>query len=289
MTMDRLKTGSGKQLRTEALTATALPVPYDATAMPGAVVLGSNGRLYASAVPPGRNAYEWVSLLGQSELAALYIGEGLPSGDISGVATPKLQVEGAGSDFGGSSMALIRHVDSTAQPGIALCKTRGVTLGSRTLVQNQDRLGSISFQGADGQRFVVGAVIRGIVDGAPGLNQMPCMLDFTVTPPGTFTPTPGTDFAVLALRITSAGKVLIGNTTGTERLSVTGNIQLTGASDTLMVGANTVVGARKTGWQQPSGAATRTAFDPATVTLPQLAERVAALINDLSSHGLIGA
>lgn len=287
--MDRLKTGSGKQLRTEALTATALPVPYDATAMPGAVVLGSNGGLYASTVPPGRNAYEWVSLLGQSEFAALYIGEGLPSPDVSGVASPKLQIEGAASGFGGSSMVLIRHVNSTAQPGIALCKTRGTVPGSRTLVQDQDRLGSISFQGADGQKFVVGAVIRGVVDGTPGLNQMPCMLDFTVTPPGVFTPNPGTDFAVLAMRITSAGKVLIGNTTGTERLSVTGNIQLTGASDTLMVGANTVVGARKAGWQQPSGAATRTAFDPATVTLPQLAERVAALINDLSSHGLIGA
>jgi len=287
--MDKLKTGSGKQLRTEALTATALPVPYDATAMPGAVVLGSNGMLYASTVLPGRNAYEWVSLVGQSEFAALYIGEGLPSADVTGVATPKLQVEGVGSDFGGSSIALIRHVGSTAQPGIALCKTRGTVSGSRTLVQDQDRLGSMSFQGADGQKFVVGAVIRGVVDGTPGLNQMPAMLDFEVTPPGTFTPTPGTDFAVLALRITSAGKVLIGNTTGTERLSVTGNIQLTGASDTLMVGANTVVGARKTGWQQPSGAATRTAFDPATVTLPQLAERVAALIKDLSSHGLIGA
>lgn len=53
-----------------------------------------------------------------------------------------------------------------------------------------------------------------------------------------------------------------------------------------------VVGARKTGWTAATGTATRTTFDTATVTLPQLAERVKALIDDLhatAGHGLIGA
>jgi hypothetical protein len=49
-----------------------------------------------------------------------------------------------------------------------------------------------------------------------------------------------------------------------------------------------VVNARKTGWAVATGTPTRTTFDTATVTLPQLAERVKALIDDLSSHGLIG-
>jgi hypothetical protein len=35
------------------------------------------------------------------------------------------------------------------------------------------------------------------------------------------------------------------------------------------------------GWQANTGTATRTAFDTATVTLPQLAERVKALVDDL--------
>jgi len=50
--------------------------------------------------------------------------------------------------------------------------------------------------------------------------------------------------------------------------------------------------ARKTGWATATGTATRTTFDTATVTLPQLAERVKALIDDLhatAGHGLIGA
>lgn len=46
---------------------------------------------------------------------------------------------------------------------------------------------------------------------------------------------------------------------------------------------------RQTGWTSPTGTAVRTSFNTATVTLPQLAERVKALIDDLTTHGLIGA
>jgi hypothetical protein len=53
-----------------------------------------------------------------------------------------------------------------------------------------------------------------------------------------------------------------------------------------------VVGARKTGWALATGTATRTTFATGSVTLPQLAEHVKALIDDLHStagHGLLGA
>lgn len=50
-----------------------------------------------------------------------------------------------------------------------------------------------------------------------------------------------------------------------------------------------VVGARRTGWAAATGTATRTTFATGSVTLPQLAERVKALIDDLIAHGLIGA
>jgi hypothetical protein len=57
------------------------------------------------------------------------------------------------------------------------------------------------------------------------------------------------------------------------------------------VNGTKVVGTRKTGWTVATGTATRTAFDTTTVTLPQLAERVKALIDDLhgtAGHGIIG-
>lgn len=50
-----------------------------------------------------------------------------------------------------------------------------------------------------------------------------------------------------------------------------------------------VIGTRRTGWAVPSGTATRTTFATSTVTVAQLAERVKALIDDLTAHGLIGA
>lgn len=46
---------------------------------------------------------------------------------------------------------------------------------------------------------------------------------------------------------------------------------------------------RRTGWGAPTGTATRTGFPTSTVTLPLLAERVKALIDDLTTHGVIGA
>lgn len=50
-----------------------------------------------------------------------------------------------------------------------------------------------------------------------------------------------------------------------------------------------VVGTQKTGWTAATGAAERTTFDTTTVTTEQLARKVKALIDDLLSHGLIGA
>jgi hypothetical protein len=50
-----------------------------------------------------------------------------------------------------------------------------------------------------------------------------------------------------------------------------------------------VVTNRRTGWAAPTGTATRTTFATSTVTTAQLAERVKALIDDLTTHGLIGA
>lgn len=50
-----------------------------------------------------------------------------------------------------------------------------------------------------------------------------------------------------------------------------------------------VVGPRRTGWTPPTGSTSRATFDPATVTLANLAATVKALIDDLTTHGLIGA
>ena len=61
------------------------------------------------------------------------------------------------------------------------------------------------------------------------------------------------------------------------------------ATGILRVNGTQVVASRQTGWTTPTGTATRTAYNTATVTTAQLAERVMALITDLTTHGLIGS
>lgn len=54
------------------------------------------------------------------------------------------------------------------------------------------------------------------------------------------------------------------------------------------VAGSNVVGTRKTGWTAPTGTATRTGFATGSATTQQVAEALKALIDDLTSHGLIG-
>lgn len=101
---------------------------------------------------------------------------------------------------------------------------------------------------------------------------------------------PATQNQVLAWHATDGGLDYTGIEFDFTSLDTTfaGNVNLT-TGKTYKISALQVVGPRRTGWGTPTGTATRTAFDPATVTLPQLAERVKALIDDLTAHGLIGA
>jgi hypothetical protein len=58
----------------------------------------------------------------------------------------------------------------------------------------------------------------------------------------------------------------------------------------LVVNGDGVVRNRQTGWTLPTGTESRATFNTATVTLPELAQRVYALLDDLyNGHGLIGA
>lgn len=71
------------------------------------------------------------------------------------------------------------------------------------------------------------------------------------------------------------------------------NINVISAVGAYKVDGLQVVQERKGGWALPTGGSSRATFDPATVTLQQLAERFSALLRDLHAssdgHGLIGA
>lgn len=62
-----------------------------------------------------------------------------------------------------------------------------------------------------------------------------------------------------------------------------------GAGYEIKIQNQKVVSKRKTGWAKATGSKSRATFVTGSVTLPQLAERVAALIDDLyDHHGMIG-
>lgn len=302
--MDKLKTGSGKRLRTDALVETALPVPYDAAAMPGTSLLGTDGQIYSS-VKIGA-MYQWSKTPAALSTGEIFLGISEPrtnfnytsAGGTPGPFTPAVQIEGGGNSD--SSLSITRYGDSSADVSrLLLCRARGSQGLSNTSVQNGDIITAILFLGSDGSNLVPGAGITTGVVGAVASVSVPMRMTFRTLPEGS---------SALASRfqIQPNGNVLVNNSTGSERLSVTGNIQLTETSDSYKVGSDNVVGSRKTGWAAPTGTATRTTFatyagqdvtDPPTETEVQniddhvkiLSERLKALIDDLTSHGLIGA
>ena len=81
---------------------------------------------------------------------------------------------------------------------ITVLKSRGASVGTNTIVQNNDVLGNINFLGADGTTYLTAAQISAQVDGTPGTNDMPGRIVLSTTLDGASSPTE-------RLRITNDG------------------------------------------------------------------------------------
>jgi len=118
--------------------------------------------------------------------------------------TSNLQAEG--TDYDGGSINLIVNNNSGAGNSsfINLCRSRGITKGSNTVVQADDSLGAIAWCGADGSDLTSSAAsIRAFVDGTPGADDMPGRIVLSTTSDGASSPTE-------RMRIKSTGEVEIG-------------------------------------------------------------------------------
>ena len=123
----------------------------------------------------------------------------------NGTYTGKLQVEG--TDDTTRLTQLIHNSANASQHIFVLGKSRG-GVGSYTSVQDGDYLGTISFQGADGDEMVDGARIEAQVNGSPGNDSMPTDLLFK-TNTGGASPTE-------RFRIREDGKFFFGNDTSNQ-------------------------------------------------------------------------
>ena len=100
-------------------------------------------------------------------------------------------------------LGVVRNGNNAFSSYLVLAKSRS---GSNTIVQADDQLGSVNFQGNDGTEFVEAAQIAAFVDGTPGANDMPGRLVFS-------TAADGAAFTTERMRITNSGIVYAGTTT----------------------------------------------------------------------------
>tara|TARA_B100000282_G_scaffold218508_1_gene162013 strand:- start:3 stop:1226 length:1224 start_codon:yes stop_codon:yes gene_type:complete len=107
-------------------------------------------------------------------------------------------------------MSSTTYINSTIGGGLILAHSRNDTVGSHTIVQDDDKLGSIFFEGSDGSAFQRGAQIQAYVDGSPGTDDMPGRLQFATSADGSASPTP-------RLVIDSSGRLIAASGRSTPR------------------------------------------------------------------------
>ena len=152
-----------------------------------------------------------------------------------------LQVSGVSPERGavGSS---IWSADGNG-PAILLGKSRGGAVGAQGAVLSGDSLGSFRFAGSDGAGIRLGAQVSAVAAESFTASAWGTRLDFETTPKGTTA-------KALAMRLTDAGRLLIGTTAdnGVDQVQVHGSLQATGvttetvSSNTLHVAGEATVG-----------------------------------------------
>ena len=153
---------------------------------------------------------------------------GRSAGDVNG----QLQVEG--TNLHTASMNLISNAGASTDNNVhlSLCKSRGTSDGSNTIVASGDNLGTIQWCGADGTDLnSVAAMIQGFVDNTPGSNDMPGRLSFWTTEDGAAVP-------YERMRIDSKGRLLVSAGTITAGTVQPGTVWSKGA-DNLMISEGT--------------------------------------------------
>ena len=121
------------------------------------------------------------------------------SDNLGGVGGEFTMIGAAGGDTG---IHIIRHAADAGGGAVRMGKSRNATVGSHTVVANNDTLGEIAFYGDDGTDIVpMAAQIRARVDGSPASNNMPGRIEFSTTT--------NSDAPTERMRISSSGEVTV--------------------------------------------------------------------------------
>jgi hypothetical protein len=102
--------------------------------------------------------------------------------------TPTVQLHGTS---GNSTTYATAAYSTTAATGplVVLGRSRGASIGTLTVTNDDDALGRLSWQGTDGTNFEEAARIEAFVDNTPGNDDMPGRLVFSTTANNAHAPT----------------------------------------------------------------------------------------------------
>ena len=174
-------------------------------------------------------------------------GTGLVVGhtaQVSGYTAVSPEAQILGTAVADTSLLIGRWSADAVGPYLQLVKSRNATIGSTTVVQSGDVLGTISWQGDDtGAEFEIpAATIFAAVDGTPGGNDMPGRLVFATT-------ADSANAVTERMRIDSSGNVGIGMSTfGTSAAGVlglfNGTVPSTSPADTVQLFAVDIAAGR---------------------------------------------
>ena len=132
-----------------------------------------------------------------------------------------------GSTHAQSSIIIHNQADNAQGAYFHIGKSRGTAY---EIVNDNDPLGVITFQGADGSTMRDGASIAALVDGTPGASDLPTRLVFSTTPSSSASPTE-------RARLSSTGEWLV-YSSGNDTL-VAGNAAGSGTAQSLFTGVHT--------------------------------------------------
>ena len=102
---------------------------------------------------------------------------------VGGTTCPVVEILGTGN--ADSRMSLGRYSNDNSGPSIMLFKSRGGTIGTSAVLQDNDEVGQINFLGTDGSaadNFV--AQVKAEVDGTPTTDTVPGALIFSTAAQG---------------------------------------------------------------------------------------------------------
>ena len=215
----RIDAGGGMQLGTSTATASKLTVygANDAAAIfqgSGTGTGAANGFLVGN--NGGTDGLLWNYENGNTKIATNNVerlritSDGkLIKGHASNIGQIRTQFQTHTQLYGSSNSTGLKIGTFSNDPyagNLEFVKSRSATIGTNTLVQNGDNLGSIYWGAADGSQYQPAAVIAANMDGSTGTNDIPTRLTFYTAADGANGPTE-------RLKITSTGQVRIDQAT----------------------------------------------------------------------------